>query len=308
MRCLQRRVDGHPRRGGAGQGGRQPARFPGGPGCPVTLAPVPLVGVPEGSRGHHRTHRRRRTGADPVVRRGQHHPRTGRDGDVRHVFAGRPKRDIIAALCDKADYVLAMGTCAAFGGIPAAPPNPTESSGLQFTQRPAGGLFGAGVALARWNPVLNLAGCPVDAATMIETMRWSLTADRSSWTGTGPPPLRPLPLGAVAKKEMRHGRRGWGIPATAASAPSSRRPRRLFRQVIPRPCPGPSGDAIPTTGGRRHRVMSGANDRMEMNRVEGDVEIRLEVEGHTVVDAWCVGTTYRGLSRSCSGAIPRTCW
>jgi uptake hydrogenase small subunit len=37
-------------------------------------------------------------------------------------FCGRPKRDIIAALCSKADYVLAMGTCAAFGGIPAAPP------------------------------------------------------------------------------------------------------------------------------------------------------------------------------------------
>jgi Ni,Fe-hydrogenase I small subunit len=38
---------------------------------------------------------------------------------------GKPKRDLIAALCDGAEYVLAMGTCAAFGGIPAAPPNPT---------------------------------------------------------------------------------------------------------------------------------------------------------------------------------------
>src|SRR4029077_20996202 len=47
-------------------------------------------------------------------------------------FCGKPKRDTIAALCDRADYVLAMGTCAAFGGIPAAPPNPTESSVLQF--------------------------------------------------------------------------------------------------------------------------------------------------------------------------------
>ena len=36
-------------------------------------------------------------------------------------FGGKPKRDIIAALGAKADYVLAMGTCAAFGGIPAAP-------------------------------------------------------------------------------------------------------------------------------------------------------------------------------------------
>jgi Ni,Fe-hydrogenase I small subunit len=31
-------------------------------------------------------------------------------------FAGKPKRDIIRALCDLADYVLA-GTCAAFGCV-----------------------------------------------------------------------------------------------------------------------------------------------------------------------------------------------
>jgi hydrogenase small subunit len=45
-------------------------------------------------------------------------------------FDGRPKRDVVRALCDQADYVLAMGTCSAFGGIPAAPPNPTEATGL----------------------------------------------------------------------------------------------------------------------------------------------------------------------------------
>lgn len=38
------------------------------------------------------------------------------------VFEGRPKRDIVAALCGRAQYVLAMGSCASFGGIPAAPP------------------------------------------------------------------------------------------------------------------------------------------------------------------------------------------
>ena len=46
-------------------------------------------------------------------------------------FCGKPKRDIIAALCDKADYVLAMGTCAAFGGYRRPrpiPPNPAGCS------------------------------------------------------------------------------------------------------------------------------------------------------------------------------------
>ena len=89
-------------------------------------------------------------------------------------FCGKPKRDIIAALCDKADYVLAMGTCAAFGGIPAAPPNPTESSGLQFRNDRPGGLLSPEWRSRAGYPVLNLAGCPVDAATMIKTMGWIL--------------------------------------------------------------------------------------------------------------------------------------
>ena len=89
-------------------------------------------------------------------------------------FCGRPKRDIIADLCDRADYVLAMGTCAAFGGIPAAPPNPTESSGLQFRNDRPGGLLGPDWRSRAGYPVVNLAGCPVDAATMIQTMGWIL--------------------------------------------------------------------------------------------------------------------------------------
>ena len=45
--------------------------------------------------------------------------------------------------------------------------------------------------------------------------------------------------------------------------------------------------------------------KVEMNRVEGDVEIRLEVEGNTVVDAWCMGTTYRGYEQILIGRDPK---
>ena len=86
-------------------------------------------------------------------------------------FCGKPKRDIIAALCDHADYVLAMGTCA-HSGDPGAPPNPTESSGLQFRNDRPGGLLSPDWRSRAGYPVLNLAGCPVDAATMIKTMAW----------------------------------------------------------------------------------------------------------------------------------------
>ncbi|HKE56887.1 MAG TPA: hypothetical protein VKB46_09305 [Pyrinomonadaceae bacterium] len=87
---------------------------------------------------------------------------------------GQPKRDIIRALCDRADFVLAMGTCASFGGIPAAPPNPTESTGLQFQNDNHGGLLDQDWRSRSGLPVLNLSGCPVDAATMIKTMSWIL--------------------------------------------------------------------------------------------------------------------------------------
>jgi len=57
-------------------------------------------------------------------------------------FECRPKRDLVAELCQHADFVLAMGSCAAFGGIPAAPPAPSESTGLQYTNSQRGGLLG----------------------------------------------------------------------------------------------------------------------------------------------------------------------
>jgi hydrogenase large subunit len=44
---------------------------------------------------------------------------------------------------------------------------------------------------------------------------------------------------------------------------------------------------------------------MDMNRVEGDLEIKLEVDGHTVTDAWCVGTMYRGYEQILIGRDPK---
>src|SRR5262249_29612100 len=44
--------------------------------------------------------------------------------------------------------------------------------------------------------------------------------------------------------------------------------------------------------------------RMDMNRVEGDLEIKLEVDDHTVTDAWCVGKMYRGFEQLLRGRAP----
>ena len=85
-------------------------------------------------------------------------------------FNERPKRDLVRALCDQADYVIAMGTCAAYGGIPAAPPNPTDSCGLQYTNERPGGLLDPQWRSRAGLPVINVSGCPADARTMIKTM------------------------------------------------------------------------------------------------------------------------------------------
>ena len=44
--------------------------------------------------------------------------------------------------------------------------------------------------------------------------------------------------------------------------------------------------------------------RMELNRVEGDMEVKLELDGHTVTDAWCVGTMFRGFEQILVGRDP----
>jgi uptake hydrogenase small subunit len=95
----------------------------------------------------------------------------GPNGTGRYdTFEGRAKKDILRPLCDMADYVLAMGTCAAYGGIPASPPNPTEATGLQFSNHVPGGLLPPSWRSRAGLPVINLAGCPVDGASMINTM------------------------------------------------------------------------------------------------------------------------------------------
>jgi Ni,Fe-hydrogenase I small subunit len=62
-------------------------------------------------------------------------------------FAGKPKRDIIRGLCDTADSALAMGTCAAFDGLPG--PGLAHRRSLEST------IARPGTASDRWLPVLN---------------------------------------------------------------------------------------------------------------------------------------------------------
>ena len=75
-------------------------------------------------------------------------------------FADRPMKDWVQALAGVAKFVVAVGDCATWGGIPATAPNPTQSEGLQFLKRKAGGLLGIEYKSQAGFPVINIPGCP----------------------------------------------------------------------------------------------------------------------------------------------------
>jgi hydrogenase small subunit len=90
-------------------------------------------------------------------------------------WRGRAKMDIVRALAAKAGVVVAMGTCASFGGVHAAPPNPADCVGLQWTGAAAGGLFDSAWRSRRGLPVINVAGCPAHPHAMTQTLAWLAT-------------------------------------------------------------------------------------------------------------------------------------
>ncbi len=75
-------------------------------------------------------------------------------------FAGKPMKEWVKALSEKAQFVVALGDCATYGGIPAMAPNPSESNGLQFLKRERGGFLGPDFVSKSGLPVINIPGCP----------------------------------------------------------------------------------------------------------------------------------------------------
>ena len=65
---------------------------------------------------------------------------------------------------------VAIGSCAAFGGITMAGPNPGEACGLQYEGSIKGGLLGASWNSGQALPVINIAGCPTHPNWVVETL------------------------------------------------------------------------------------------------------------------------------------------
>ncbi|PKO79648.1 MAG: HupU protein, partial [Betaproteobacteria bacterium HGW-Betaproteobacteria-13] len=89
-----------------------------------------------------------------------------------HVLAGTGQAmiDWVRALAARARHTVAVGTCAAFGGVTAAAYNPTDACGLQYDGNAAGGLLGADYRSASGLPVINVAGCPTHPGWVLETL------------------------------------------------------------------------------------------------------------------------------------------
>ena len=97
----------------------------------------------------------------------------GPEGTGRfHLLAGThaPMMTWVQRLSAVAHHVLAIGNCAAFGGITAAGSNPTDACGLQYEGDQAGGLVGRDWRSRAGLPVINVAGCPTHPGWVLETL------------------------------------------------------------------------------------------------------------------------------------------
>ncbi len=84
--------------------------------------------------------------------------------------SGRPMQEWIDRLARRAGHVLAVGSCAAFGGIVTAGGNPGEACGLQYQGAERGGLLGEAFRARGGLPVINVAGCPTHPNWVTETL------------------------------------------------------------------------------------------------------------------------------------------
>jgi len=98
---------------------------------------------------------------------------TGPKGTGRfHMFSGtgRSMLDWVRSLAPMARDVVAVGTCAAYGGMTSAGGNPTGAVGLQYEGQLAGGALDPSFRARSGRAVINIAGCPTHPGWVSETL------------------------------------------------------------------------------------------------------------------------------------------
>jgi hydrogenase small subunit len=88
-------------------------------------------------------------------------------------FAGTPKLELVRNLAARAGLVIAVGTCACFGGLGTL--GETGASGLQFLRSTPGGVLPPDFRSGRGLPVINLPGCPVHPDLLADMLNAACT-------------------------------------------------------------------------------------------------------------------------------------
>jgi len=84
-----------------------------------------------------------------------------KDGGIYCKIAGRPFVDIVKETAEKAAAVIAIGSCAAWGGVQSSAPNPTGATGIP--------------EVLKGTTVVTLPGCPPNAYNFLSTVLHFLT-------------------------------------------------------------------------------------------------------------------------------------
>lgn len=83
---------------------------------------------------------------------------------------GRSMLDWLRALAPRAAHVVAVGTCATYGGVTSAGGNPSDAVGVQYDGALPGGALPPEFRGRAGLPVINIAGCPTHPGWVTETL------------------------------------------------------------------------------------------------------------------------------------------
>lgn len=83
---------------------------------------------------------------------------------------GRSMLDWVCSLAPMAQDVVAVGTCATYGGVTSAGGNPADAVGVQYDGHKIGGALPADFRSKSGMPVINVAGCPTHPDWVTETL------------------------------------------------------------------------------------------------------------------------------------------
>lgn len=89
-----------------------------------------------------------------------------------HILSGtgRSMLEWLRDLAPRARHVVAVGTCATYGGVTSAGGNPADAVGVQYDGSHKGGALDPDFRSSSGLPVVNIAGCPTHPGWVTETL------------------------------------------------------------------------------------------------------------------------------------------